>query len=413
MYGLQRTSGRWRSSDDPLRHRGVFLIGLVLPAVLAVLLLSGCRRPQQPQSQAPPPPEVLVCRPVVRNVTDYEDFTGRTEARPSIEVRARVTGYLDKVFFKEGTEVKEGDRLFQIDPRTYQAEFDRTVANVVQAKARLSRLDADFKRAQSLLSKAAISQQDFDLVAGDRAEAAAGVGVADAAMHLAKENLDFTLVTASISGRISRQYIDPGNMVKADDTVLTTLVSLDPMYVYFDVDERTMLKFRRLLLAGKVKTAQEAKLPVFLGLADEQGFPHEGVIDFADNHLDPMTGTLRIRGQFPNPRRFLAPGMFARIRTPIGPPHQAIMISERALMSDQGQRYAYVVDEHNKVQYRPVTTGQLSQGLRVIESGLGSNDRVVLSGLQRVRKEMPVRPKEVAMSAAEATAEAPPAAKAK
>jgi RND family efflux transporter MFP subunit len=355
---------------------------------------------------------VVVSRPVVKQITDFEDYTGRTESVASVEVRARVTGYLDKVLFKEGVEVKQGDPLFDIDRRTYQAELKRMEAVLRQAEAHVKRLQFDYKRAVPLLPNHAISQEEFDKIVGDRDEAEAAVRLAEASLDLARLNLSFATVTAPIGGRISRQLIDPGNMVKADETVLTTIVTLDPIYAYFDVDERSVLKFRRLREAGKVKSARESVAPVQMGLLDEVDdkgnplFPHAGVINFVDNRLESMTGTLRLRGRFDNPKYFLAPGLFARIRVPIGSAHSAILVSEQAFGSDQGQRFVYVVNDKNEIEYRRVKVGPLQDGLRVAEQGLAETDRVVVSGLQRVRAGMKVEPKPEEQPA---QASAPPA----
>jgi len=358
----------------------------------ACATLFGCGAPPAPPA-LPKVPEVVVSVPVVRQVTDYEDFTGRVEAKASVEVRARVTGYLERVLFKEGTEVKEGAPLFEIDPRSYQAELKRAEANVMQSQARLRRCERDLKRASDLLPQNAISQDDFDQISSDREEAAAAVKLAEASRDLAQLNLSFTRVTSPITGRISRQLIDPGNMVKADETALTTIVSMEPIYAYFDEDERTLLRVRRLVRAGVLKTLQEASVPVLLGLVDEEGFPHEGRIDFADNRVDAMTGTLRLRGVFSNPQRMLSPGLFVRIRLPIGVPHPAILVSEQALGTDQGQSFLYVVNGKNEVVTRRVNVGLLDGGLRVIEQGLDKGERVIVSGLQRVRAGVKVAPK--------------------
>jgi RND family efflux transporter MFP subunit len=339
-------------------------------------------------------PEVEVEVPVTQQIVDHEDFTGRTDGMKSVELRAQVTGYLEKVLFREGFDVKEGDTLFLIDPRTYRADYDRAVANLAQARAHLARLEADYSRAQTLIASAAIAKADYDLALGDRNEASAMVGVAQAALETARLNLDFTKVTAPITGRISRQNIDPGNLVQANLTVLTTVVSLDPIYAYFDVDERATLRFRRLMEAGKVKSAREGKAPVFLGLADEDDqYPHEGLINFVDNRLDPSTGTLRLRGIFDNHTGFLAPGMFVRVRVPIGQPHPAILATERAIGSDQGQKFLYVLNDKNQVVYREVQIGAIENGLRVIESGLAAGERFIVNGLQRVKPGAVIKPK--------------------
>jgi len=382
------------------QKRGLWVgLACLLPTVIV-----GCWRP----SVAGPPQaedkgaasEVLVGRPVAETITDYEDFLGHTEAVMSVEIRARVGGYLVKALRdggpnKEGTEVKEGELLFEIDPRTYEADKGKAEAAVAQSQARLERLTKDLKRAQELLPTRSIAQGDYDQIAGDHKEGEAAVKTAEAALRLANLNLEFTKVRAPCDGRVSKQLIDPGNMVQADQTPLTTIVTLDPIYAYFDIDERTLLQLRRLVRAGQLKSAREAKVTILLRLADEEGYPHEGTIDFADNCLDKMSGTLRLRGVFPNPKRVLSPGMFARIRVPIGEPHRAILIPEEALGSDQGQKFLYVVNEKNEVGYRRVQVGSLHGKLRVIKSGLAEGDRVVLEGLQRVRPGIKVQPKNV------------------
>jgi RND family efflux transporter MFP subunit len=404
--------------------KGVMRYGWLPALLLFGPVLAGCTPSQAQPGPAQQVPEVQVSLPVAREVRDYEDFPGRTEAVNSIEVRARVTGYLDKVNFREGADIKEGDVLFEIDPRPYQAELNRAEANVVQSQARLERLELDYKRADGLLGRGAIGREEFDKIAGDRAEAGAAVGVAKAGRDLAELNLSFTKVRSSISGRISRRFIDPGNLVKADDTPLTSIVSVDPIYAYFDLDERTTLRLQRLIREGRVQWSQDKGLPVMLGLADEEGFPQQGTVNFADNRVDPDTGTWRLRGLFANAQRILSPGLFVRIRLPVGNAYQATMVSEQALGTDQGQKFVYVVNggaaeerdvevrkgdqverRHTQVfagaevEYRRVKVGRLHDGLRVITEGLAPGEKVVVSGLQRVRpgikvnaevKEMPV-----------------------
>jgi RND family efflux transporter MFP subunit len=347
-------------------------------------------------------PEVLVGRPVVQTITDYDEFTGHTEAMMAVEIRARVSGYLieglkDGGPNKEGTEVKKGELLFEIDPRTYEADQSKAEAALAQAQAHLDRLAKDLTRAKELLPTRSIPQGDYDQIAGDHQEAEAAVKTAQAMLRLAQLNVQFTKVRAPCDGRVSKQLIDPGNMVQADVTPLTTIVTLDPIYAYFDIDERTLLELRRIVVAkyGSLRGVRLAKITVLLGLADEEGYPHEGLIDFADNRLDMMTGTLRLRGVFPNPKRILSPGMFARIRLPKGEPHRAILIPEAALGSDQEQRFLYVVNDKNEAMSRRVQIGSLQGKLRVIESGLAEGDLVILEGLQRVQRGKPVQPKEV------------------
>jgi RND family efflux transporter MFP subunit len=395
--------------------------------------LAGCGQPQ-----APPPeqqaPEVDVSKVEAGLVTDYEDFPGRAEAIYSIVVRARATGYLDKVNFTEGADVEQGEVLFEIDPRTYQAQLNSAEANLVQAQAHLDRLEADYRRAVNIFPKGGISREEFDKIAGDRAEAGAAVGVAKANRDLAELNLRFTKVKAPISGRISRRELDPGNMVKADDTPLTTLVSLDPVHATFDLDERTTLHLKELIRSGKIQWSTDrhlrmncltapllilaacaeylwherglvahawptgAGLPVYIGLSDEKGFPHRGTINFADNRVDPETGTWRLRGRFANPNLILTPGLFVRVRLPLGKPYQATLVAEQALANDQGQKVVYVVGEGDRIEFRHVKLGRLNEkGLRVITEGLKPGERVVVTGLQRVREKQPVKPNMVPM----------------
>lgn len=362
--------------------------------LLAIVGLAGCEgsAPPTPTSK---PPEVFVNLPVTKSVREYEDFTGQTQAIHTIEVRARVSGYLSKVNFEEGAEVREGDSLFEIDPRPYQAELARTKANVAQCEAHRKRLNYDYQRSRRLLPTGALAREDYDKIVGDLAEAEAAVGVAKAQQETADLNVGYTKVKAPISGRISRRLIDPWNMVKSDETPLTTIVSLDPIYANFDVDEANAL---RLVRQGKINLLQKKSdhsqnpesLDVSLGLGDEEDFPHLGRVDFVDNQIDASTGTLRMRGVFSNPDRLLSPGLFVRIRLPMGDSHPALLVSEQALGRDQAQKFVYVVNSEEKVEYRRVKVGRLYDGLREITEGLSSKDRVIVSGLQRVRPDQEV-----------------------
>ena len=343
------------------------------------------------------PAEVQVSHPVSGEVTDYVDFPGRIEAVNSVEVRARVTGYLEKVYFKEGADVAQGDLLFEIDARPYEAELARAEGAVIQSEGRLTRLNGDFERATALQAKGALSKEEFSRITGDRTEAQGALKVNEAARDLAKLNLEFTQVRASLSGRISRRTIDPGNLVKADDTSVTTIVSLDPVYAYFDLDERTMLHLKRLIREKKINWSLDAGLTVWMGLADEVGFPRKGFINFADNRIDADTGTWRLRGRFENPDNSLPPGLFVRIRLPFGPPHPATLIAEEALGTDQGQKYVYVIGADKKAEYRRIKVGKLHNGLREVTEGLTTEDRIVVNGLQRVRPGIEVEDEEVPM----------------
>jgi RND family efflux transporter MFP subunit len=380
------------------------------------LLLAGCARvPSAAPESAPAPTPVTVSRPIERDVTDHADFTGRTAAVDSVEVRAHVWGYLDKVNFKEGALVKEGDVLFEIDPRPYRADFERARGTVAQYEARVHRTERDYRRATTLLARGAIAQEEYDRNEADYREAVANLDVARANRDLAALNLGYTKVTAPVGGRVSRYVVTVGNLIQSGDqnsgTLLTTIVSVDPMYAYFDVDERTVLRVRQLIREGKARSARETEWPVSLGLATEEGFPHRGTINFVDNQVNPKTGTLRVRGVFPNKDEALSPGFFARVRVPIGRAHRALLVTDRAIDNDQGQKVLYVVNEKNEVVSRPVRLGALHDSLREIEGGLKPGERVVVNGLQQVRPGLTVEPKLVDNPVPLAVANVPRSAK--
>lgn len=326
------------------------------------------------------------------NVTEYEEFIGRTESPMTVEIRARVSGYLDTVHFKDGADLKQGDPLFDIDPRSYAAEVQRAKGMVEQAKARVARLNNDYDRAMRLVQQKNISQGEADRVTYDRAEAQAAVDSAVASLELAELNLSFCHIASPITGRISRRMVDPGNLVRADETAMTKIVSLDPLYAYFDIDERTLLRLRRLVSEGRIQSSREHDVHVKIGLADEKGFSIDGVINFVDNIVEATTGTLRARAVIANPKNLLSPGLFIRIQAPIGDPQPSLLVPEESIGSDQGQKFVYVVDDENKVVYRPVQVGVLQDRLRVVQSGVKPNDRVIVSGQQRVRPGVTVQP---------------------
>jgi RND family efflux transporter MFP subunit len=333
-------------------------------------------------------PQVPVVRPVVREVVDYEDFTGRTDARIRVDLRARVTGYLLKTTFQEGGTVKQGDVLFEIDPRPYQADLDRADAALNLAEARLKLAQATLKRMKALLATKAVGREEWDRAAAEVVEAEAAVRAARATREAARLNLDFTRVVAPISGHIGRQLVDPGNLVKADDTLLASIVTRDPLYVYFDIDERTLLHLRRAVPAG----GAAAKILVAIGLAGEEGFPHRAAVDFVNNSVDADTGTIRLRAVLPNPRGLIDPGMFVRVRLAIGEPYKAVLVPAEAVLSDQGARFLYVVNDKDVIERRPVTVGAEHDGLRVIAQGLRQGERVAVGRLQQLRPGMTVRP---------------------
>jgi RND family efflux transporter MFP subunit len=366
-----------------------------------MLLALGCGGEQVRKD--PPPPEVLVSRPLSRAVSDYEIFTGRTESSQRVELRSRITGYLEKTYFQEGELVEENAVLFLIDPKPYQAEMARAEASLAQAKAHLRRLEGDFDRAQSLLNRQAIGREEYEKLRGERDEAKAGVGVAEAVVKLAQNSLHYTEIRAPFRGRISRRMVDPGNLVKADETLLTVLVAEEPIYAYFDVDERTFL--RQLLRGGRLDSTLSERVPVQFGLADETGFPHPAVVNFVDNRLESGTGSLWLRAQFLDPQLAIRPGMFIRVKFPLGSPYKATVIAEQALGTDQGQKFVYVVNHQNRIEYRPVQAGRLQDdGMRVIAEGLKPDERIVVTGLQRVRAGAVVTPKAVEMESATAVA---------
>jgi len=351
-----------------------------------------------------PLPTVTTSQPVERAVIDYDEYTGRTAAVEEVEVRARVSGYLNKVNFKEGSEVQKGDLLFVIDPRPFQTVLDAAMGQVAQWDAKRARAEADVARTQRLLPRGAASQKDLDTAMADLNEARAAIQSGQAAVNRAILDLEFTKVTAPISGRISRTFITEGNLVNADATVLTTIVSLQPMYAYFDVDERSMLRYQQLARASN-QTKARGRVPVSLTLANETIEPQQGVLDFVDNRVDPTTGTIRTRGVFRNTNRLLTPGLFVRVRIPGSDTYQALLVSDRAISTDQGQKHVWVVNEQNVVEYRQVSVGALqNDGLRVVNTGVKSGEWIVVNGLQRVRPGVTVAPQRGDMPTLQANA---------
>jgi RND family efflux transporter MFP subunit len=359
--------------------------------VLAVALsTTGCG-PATPTGKSSKPVEVVVTTPITDKVTDYQDFTGRLDATKTVDIRARVSGYITAIPFKEGDLVKEGDLLFQIDTRTYQADYNQAVANYNQAQADLRLQEKNADRVKRLIGTAAISQEDYDQVTGTLEKSRAAVGATQAARDHAKLYLDYTRVTSPISGRVSRHLVDLGNLVNADSTLLTTVVTEDPMYAYFDVDERTYLDLVGAAPGDQGACLEGNKYPVLLRLANEDEYRHAGTIDFVDNRLSGNTGTIRLRGVFANPRHYFKSGLFVRIRLPIGQTYEALLIPDEAILSDQGRKYVYVVNAQNLVEYRAIEPGQSIQGLRVVKNGVTAKDRVIVSGMQRVKPKAEVQ----------------------
>jgi RND family efflux transporter MFP subunit len=363
------------------------------------LLAAGCQRDSPP---APEPIEVAVSPPVKRAVIDYLDFTGRTQARDAAQLQARVAGYLEKIHFTDGAEVKKGQVLFQIDDRTYRAQRDLARAEVKLAEARVAQAKAEYERIRRLRQRQTASQEELEEAQRTKETRQASLEEATDDLHEAELNLDYTQVKAPFDGRADRADVTVGNLVSADTdhaTVLTSIVVLEPMYVYFAVDQPTLLWLRQRVREGKLKSAKEKPPEVLLGVGGGSEHPFRGTIDFISNRLDPSTGTLTVRGSFPNKRRFLRPGMFARIRVPVGKPHPVLLISDTCVGTNQGQKYVYVVDAKNEVVYRPVKLGALSEGLRIVEKGLKAGERVVVGeGMLRVRPGVTITPTEGKMA---------------
>ena len=371
------------------QRTAVFIIVLAATGVL----LAACEG-QKPAP--PPPPQVTVSKPLVREVMEWDEYTGRLEAVDTVDVRARVNGYLQSIHFKDGQIVKEGDLLFVIDPRPYQAELDRAEAELKLAQARLSLAQNDLARAKNLLSAKAISVEEADTRASDEKVAAATVQQAEAAVDAARLNVEFTQVRAPITGLISRKYVTEGNLINGGTggTLLTTIVSLNPIYCYFEADEQSFLKYNRLEKEGLRPDTRQSDSPAYLELADETGFPHKGYVDFLDNRIDTQTGTIRGRGVFENPGDILTPGLFAKIKIVGSAPYEAILLPDEAIGSDQSQKFVLVVNPENTVEYRQVELGPKINGFRVVRSGVKPGDRVIVKGLQRVAPGAVVSPVE-------------------
>ena len=356
--------------------------------------LAGCGR-MPAESAKSGPPTFRVARAVSDEVTDYEEFPGHLDAVKSVEVRSRVGGYLVDALFADGAEVKEGDALFLIDPRPFDATLARTDAAMRQAEAHLGRIDADARRANNLFTRGAINRQEADRSEGDYAESKANLDRARAAYDRAKLDKEYTRVTAPISGHLGRRLVDPGALIRAGVTPLATIVALDPIYVYLNVDEKTVQKLRGF---AKGVGAGEHELTAIVGLADQPGeFPHEVTITFSDNQVNAASGTLPIRGALANPLRpdglrLFVPGMYARVRVPLGSPRRALLVPERALATDQGRKFLYVVDGEHRVVYRPVVTGPAHKGMRVIEEGLKPNEEFIAGDVSRIMAGMVITP---------------------
>jgi len=368
------------------------MIGLTIMLSCGLLAIVGCKK--EPAAAAAPPPTVTISKPITREVLDFDEYTGKLAAVEEVDVRARVKGYLDSIGFKDGDEVKKGQLLFQIDPKPFEASVKAAEGQVNKLKATKIKDLADVKRYEDLVPKGAASKQDLDKAIGELGEAEAGISGAEAEVERARLDVEYAKITAPIDGLISKANLTVGNLIgsaSGGEQLMTTIVRMDPMYVYFDVDQRAAQEYRKEAIKRRAggpepKSVRELNIKFQFGLASEPDFPHEGVIDFIDNKVDPGTGTITIRGEVKNQARLFRPGFFARVRVAAGEKYSAVLVAERAIGTQQGQKYVLVVDEKEAVAFRPVTLGAPQpDGLRVVKSGLKADERVIVNGMQRAR----------------------------
>ena len=368
-----------------------FFIGVGILSIF--LTAAGCKKKSAPPPAALP---VNVLTVVEKEVNEWDEFTGRLEAVESVEIRPRVSGYITEIHFEAGAIIKKGDLLYVIDPRPYQADFDRAVAEVerMQAQVKLAQIELD--RAKELRTKSTISASEFDQKAATYQGAAAAASSAEAAKNSSALNLEFTQVKSPIDGRVSDQRITVGNLVQpgaGPESVLTIVVSVDPIYAKVDADENAVLKYVKLSEEGKRVSARTAKIPAYVELGNETDFPHEGYVDFVDNRLDPGTGTVRARVVLKNWNpNFITPGIFVRVRVAGATPYRAALIADKVISSQQGLKYAFVVKPDNTLERRTLETGTIFEGKRIVKSGLKDGEKVVSTRLQLLQPGMKVTP---------------------
>ncbi|WP_413790812.1 MULTISPECIES: multidrug efflux RND transporter periplasmic adaptor subunit MexE [unclassified Pseudomonas] len=368
-------------------------------ALLAVLVMSACGKTPDTAASMPPA-KVSVAKVLEQPVNEWDEFTGRLEAPETVEIRPRVSGQIDEVAFTEGALVKKGDLLFQIDPRPFQAEVRRLEAQLAQARATATRSENEAQRGERLRLSNAISAELADSRTSAAQEARAAAAAIQAQLDLAKLNLSFTRVTSPISGRVSRAEITAGNLVTADVTPLTSVVSTDKVYAYFDADERVFLKYTQLARQGQRGQAT----PVYMGLSNEDGNPHLGQMNFIDNQVNPQTGTIRGRAVFDNKDGAYTPGLYARLKLVGSGTYAAVLINDEAVGTDLGKKFVLVMDADNKPAYRAVELGPKIEGLRIVRSGLSKDDTIIVKGLQRARPGSPVTPETIPMASDETLA---------
>lgn len=394
------------TSNNPTPHRFTRRLAMASVSILAAAVLAACSGGHAEEAGMPPPPQVSAAPVLIKPVSQWDDFSGRVEAVESVELRPRVSGYIDKVNYVEGDEVKKGDVLFTIDARSYQAEYDRARAELARARTQAALARSESERAKKLSDQQAISTETWEQRRAAADQAGAGVQAAQAALDAAALNLEFTKVRAPISGRAGRAMVTAGNLVTAGDSasVLTTLVSLDKVFVYFDADEGTFLRYAQMARNGERPSERDSDLPVKVGLSGEAGFPHEGKVDFLDNQVTRSTGTIRVRALLDNADRAFTPGLFARVQLLGSGQFQAMLIDEKAVLTDQDRKFVYVVGKDGKAERRDVQLGRNAEGLRIVEQGLKAGDRVIIDGVQKVfMPGMPVQAKAVPMQPAAGT----------
>jgi RND family efflux transporter MFP subunit len=382
----------------------------VLPALaFLALAVAACGDQTAKTSAAPPPPAVSVANPLEREVVEWDEYTGRFDAVDTVEVRARISGFLNEVKFTDGAIVKKGDLLFVIDPRPFQRVLDRDRAALLGAKIQLEFAEKDLERAKPLMATSTISQQVFDQRTQAVRAAEANVLSAEANVRSGELDVEFTQITAPITGRISRKLVSEGNYLTGSSgsgTLLTTIISADPVYFYFDVSETEFLKYQRFGSAMAQRGAAVSEVPVELALQGEQGFPHKGRMSFIDNRIDQNTGSLRVRAVFDNPGQLFQPGLFARVRLAGSGKYKAVLLPDMAVAADQSNRFVFAVADDGTVSTRPVELGPMIDGLRVIRKGIAASDTVIVNGLQRARSGIKVTPEKTVIGHNQKTAAA-------